>query len=299
MRRFLLDTDIGDDIDDALALVVALKENIDLLAVTTVFKNTKERALIAKKIISFFDKKIPVYAGYGATLSGNVRTDERLCQYTEDLYCGKYDYDGDEEQAIDMIIENAQKYKSDFFVLAIGPLTNIAKSILKNPSAMEQIGGIIMMGGEYKHQYVEWNILCDKEASKTVFESRIPIIAFGHELTSLLRLDDSQNNQLMNLGGSSLKSYIGELCRLWNASKENKYNILLHDLTVMRYIVDSSCIQLKEIPCKFIDEGPARGLTLNLENFWWFNKYGKKIKIGYLVDEREFVQYFMDVINNL
>ena len=51
-KKFILDTDIGDDIDDAYALDLALKKNLPLLGVTTVFRWTEERARIAKKMIA-------------------------------------------------------------------------------------------------------------------------------------------------------------------------------------------------------------------------------------------------------
>ena len=62
---FILDTDIGDDIDDAYALSVLLANNVNLLGVTTVYRNSLQRAKIASRMISLFGKsgEIPVYAG--------------------------------------------------------------------------------------------------------------------------------------------------------------------------------------------------------------------------------------------
>ena len=63
MKKYIIDTDIGDDIDDAFALDLALKLDLDLVCVTTVFRNVRERAAIAKKMLRLYGKKLPVYAG--------------------------------------------------------------------------------------------------------------------------------------------------------------------------------------------------------------------------------------------
>ena len=62
--KILLDTDIGDDIDDALALALALEmPEMELVGVTTVFQNTEKRARIARKMLSLWGRDVPVYAG--------------------------------------------------------------------------------------------------------------------------------------------------------------------------------------------------------------------------------------------
>lgn len=47
--KVIIDMDIGDDIDDAIALYAAMRQEFDILGVTTVFRNTVERARMAKK----------------------------------------------------------------------------------------------------------------------------------------------------------------------------------------------------------------------------------------------------------
>lgn len=62
-KKFILDTDIGDDIDDAYALDFALKKNLPLLGVTTVFRWADERARIAKKWRFYTAKSFPCMRG--------------------------------------------------------------------------------------------------------------------------------------------------------------------------------------------------------------------------------------------
>ena len=70
--KILIDTDIGDDIDDALALFCAMQQGFEIVGVTTVFQNTCDRARQVKKLMSDFGQgyeNVPVYAGCGTPIA--------------------------------------------------------------------------------------------------------------------------------------------------------------------------------------------------------------------------------------
>ena len=72
--KILLDTDIGDEIDDALALYFAMRQGLEIVGITTVFKNTDERARITKRLLKLYGKgyeTVPVFAGHGTPLAEN------------------------------------------------------------------------------------------------------------------------------------------------------------------------------------------------------------------------------------
>ena len=62
-QKIWLDTDIGDDIDDAYALTLLLAKGADLIGVSTVYRNARQRAKIAAKMLALWGKHIPVYEG--------------------------------------------------------------------------------------------------------------------------------------------------------------------------------------------------------------------------------------------
>ena len=71
MHTIILDTDIGSDVDDALALATVLgSESVNLLGITTVYGDTKLRARIAHHLCHIANKSIPVFAGVETPLSG-------------------------------------------------------------------------------------------------------------------------------------------------------------------------------------------------------------------------------------
>lgn len=85
-RKIIIDTDIGDDIDDAFAISLAIKSGVlDIVGITTVFKNTNSRARIAKRLLELAERpNIPIYAGYGDGLKIKRNT-EKCIQYEDFL----------------------------------------------------------------------------------------------------------------------------------------------------------------------------------------------------------------------
>ena len=74
MHTIILDTDIGSDVDDALALATVLgSESVNLLGITTVYGDTKLRARIAHHLCHIANKSIPVFAGVETPLSLSLK----------------------------------------------------------------------------------------------------------------------------------------------------------------------------------------------------------------------------------
>jgi purine nucleosidase/pyrimidine-specific ribonucleoside hydrolase len=294
MKKFIIDTDVGDDIDDAFAIDLALKLDLDLLAITTVFRNVRERAAIAKKLVALKGRSIPVYAGYGKTLSGDEYS-ARLCQWTPDLGSPRYLPDNETaEEAIDLILAAARTYGKDFYLLAIGPLTNVAHAILKDKEAMAGIGGIIMMGGDYVNHYAEWNIRCDLRAAEIVFSSDVPITAFGHEVTSQVRISEAEQEYVFGMEQDAYHAYLAELTRLWYLSKPQGYRIILHDLLVIRYAADPSYCETETAPVAVETKGEyTYSMTVNLTRMEQLHGVGKTIRFAKPIDVPEFIRYFM------
>src|SRR5438067_3017860 len=119
----LLDTDIGDDIDDALALALALRSpEIELQAVTTVFGDTHLRARLAQHLLRVFGRDdIPVAAGISTPIQARHRP-SGVPQAAILNPCAHYAisaYSGPE-----LIAHKALAYPGRMTLLCIGPLTN-------------------------------------------------------------------------------------------------------------------------------------------------------------------------------
>jgi purine nucleosidase len=192
MRPLILDTDIGSDVDDILALVLVAKaKELELIGVTTVYGDTQRRAKIARATLNRLGlPDLPVIAGIGRPLSGR------------EVYWAGIEGEGiadlelidisSSQSGDDFLIEAARKYAGQLEILAIGPLTNLASAIAKSPDFVKQVKSVFLMGGAYwMENYVEHNILCDVDAAAAVFKSDLPITAVGLDLTLRVWLEQS------------------------------------------------------------------------------------------------------------
>ena len=305
MQKVILDTDLGDDIDDALALSFLLNlKDIELLGVTTVFGNSDVRARIAKKILHLSNRSdIPVYKGYSSICNGE-RKNWNICQYTDDLNEPQYDPDNaadpdDGETAIDFIIENAAKYKKELVLVAIGPFTNLAKAIEKAPEVMKEVGKIVVMGGTFFDMFREWNVFCDPEAAKILFEFPVPLYCVGTDVTYKCTVSEEQMNYMMSFNDdSTIQGYLGHLMRLWKLGQHRLP--ILHDPLAVFTVVNDTHVTFKEIMAKVETKGEfTRGCTVNYDRFYHYLAEplpGRRIFAGYEVDSESFIRLFLTTV---
>ena len=195
MKEIWLDTDIGDDIDDYLALESLLRrEDVRIIGISTVFKNTPLRAAMVRYILSLVDQDIPVYEGSSFPLKGLTpqRPHEVFNQWGEELTSLI-----EERKDIGEIILDALKKHKDASLLAIGPLTNIGKAILIDKEDILKNHSLYFMGGEYQKERPEWNLECDVEAFSLVASSKMKTFAIGLEETEKTILNAKEEAILM------------------------------------------------------------------------------------------------------
>lgn len=270
-RKIIIDTDIGDDIDDAFALLYAMEMGLEIIGITTVFKNTEERARITKKLLKLYGngyESVPVYAGYGLPLGYTVDTAEHLCQYTPDTDDEVYAPDSkNPADAVDFIIDSCMKYGEELTVIALGPFTNIAKVIEKRPDALLRAGRLIIMGGAYFKQYADWNVMCDPEAASIMFSVLENIHCLGADVTHLLGLSKDDDKRILScIGENSARAYVSGLYAMWKASVGGKIGVL-HDPLTIHYAINPDVCKCEASSVAVITEGFGRGLTLNVNTY--------------------------------
>lgn len=262
--RILIDTDIGDDVDDAFALLLAMDMRCDIVGVTTVFGNTQERARIAKKLLSLYGQgyeHVPVFAGYGDTQNAH------LCQYTPDLENPLYRPDGDHpETAVDFIIDSCRRYGEELTVVAIGPFTNIARVIEKDPAALSCAHRVVIMGGAYFRQYPDWNVWCDPAAAACMFQSLEGLCCLGADVTHKLALSSEEDEAIDAYSGHAAQCYTAELYRMWKKASGRTVGVL-HDPLAVYCAADPSVCLYESAPVAVVTEGYARGLTLHVTDY--------------------------------
>lgn len=197
MKKVIFDTDIGDDIDDAFALAaLAAEPEAELLGVTTVYRNTAQRARLAQKLLEAAGRaEVPVFAGESIPIKqpiglfaweeGPFPEQKPVCQWSEEYAAFPVRTD-----AVGFLAESAKRWGEDLILFAVGPLTNLARAIERFPDDMKRIGAVYTMGGRFMQKEAEWNILCDPEAAEIVYSSGIPVYAVGLDVTLRCTLEN-------------------------------------------------------------------------------------------------------------
>lgn len=238
-EKIIIDTDIGDDADDALAISLALRSpELEVKGITTVFRNTEARAKITKRLIGILGHDdIPVYAGIGHPIINDADTEVLPIQFLDDMASIEIASD---VSAVDFLYRTIMENRNEITLVPIGPLTNIAALFMLHPDSVKYIKRIVMMGGAFYFHYDEWNIFCDPEAASVVFSSGVPIYAVGLDAT--LRCPVTEDlYQEIRAHGSPITDLLGELLRRYKESRGR--HTFLHDPSAIISLIKPELFQ--------------------------------------------------------
>jgi len=204
-KNILFDTDIGTDIDDALALVMLkASKKINLIGVSTVYGPSLVRAKVALTLLDALgDQTTPVIAGDEETLSGNTVW---LSGKEADMVASSL------KPIKHSLVEFVDKQFENLLIVATGPLTNVAR-LIDSSKTKKKIQSLVIMGGVLADPGLprfEHNFAADPIAAKKVIESDIPVILVPLNLTSQFQLTDEELKSL-----SIVQSPSGKLIARW------------------------------------------------------------------------------------
>ena len=208
MRRFLIDTDTASD--DAVALVMALNDpEIRIEAITVVAGNVplEQGVQNALYTVERCGKQVPVYEGLAKPLLRPLETAQFV--HGKDgmgeiglPLTGRTPADG---HAVDVIIDTIRRFAGEITLVTLGPLTNVAVALTRDPALASMVNECVVMGGiGLGHGNVvpaaEYNIWVDPDAAKIVFESGLPITMVGWDISQkYATFDDAQAEELKSL----------------------------------------------------------------------------------------------------
>jgi len=238
-HNVLIDTDIGDDIDDALALALALcSSEIALLGVTTVSGDTQKRAKLAAHILKIYGhKEIPVAAGQQVPLL--LRHRPSGVPQAAILDQGAPLDTFSPFSAPEFIIQSALAQYGTITLFCLGPLTNIATALLIEPRLFLAIKNIVIIGGTTRFPLPEWNMRSDARAAQIVLASGIPITLIGWNITMRCQLRESDIEKL-RYQNSPQTRLLSQLLTVWQRHRPRWHPRLpfLHDpLAIVAFCV--------------------------------------------------------------
>lgn len=202
MTRMIIDCDPGHD--DAVALLLAHR-HAEVLGITTVSGNAPLSATTANALMvtALLDADTPVHAGAARPLLGEP-THAQIVHGASGLggvepIEHRRDVAGDD--AVEFLLDTPNQ---DVWIVALGPLTNLALAIERDPSWVHRIAGISIMGGSATvgntTRVAEFNIFADPEAAARVFRAGAPLTMCGLNLTHQLRTSDATVSRLRDIG---------------------------------------------------------------------------------------------------
>lgn len=255
--KLILDTDIGTDVDDAWALALCLASpEIELLGITLVHADLETRARISLKMLRLAGRTdIPVFKGLSHTLTPGKRL---VWQGHEGADTDFSDIAGLQasEGAVDFILDTVNRYPGEVIVSPIGPLTNVAEAIRREPDVAAKIRRFVIMGTNYVGDGVEpaafeHNCCLDPVATKVVLESGIPATVVGLNVSKKVCV---RRDEVRKLEGTPLGNYLAAMTYQYYSLIGRDYT-WMHDPLAVSTIIDPSFVSFQPMRAQVLEDG--------------------------------------------
>lgn len=244
-QKVIVDTDIGDDIDDAFAVGLAVSSpKLEVLGVTTAWGDTDLRARLARRLLDATGHRdIPVAAG-PKTHASSVFTQARWAEAEPEPAGGWPD-------AITFILDAIRKNPGQITLIAIAPFSNIGALIERDPATFRKLKRIVLMGGSIHRRYgdlgylpdrgpePEYNVVMDVAASKKMFAAGVPLYMMPLDSTQL-KFDEVMRGVVFSRG-TPMTDALLSLYAEWSESTGSPTPTLFDAMAVAAAIEPGLC----------------------------------------------------------
>ena len=228
--RLLIDTDTGSD--DAVALVMALMHpGVVVEAVTVVAGNVplEQGTQNALYTLELCDSDAPVFCGSAAPLLGLLESAQNVhgLDGMGDIGLPLSGREPAPGHAVDVLVERINASPEELTLVTLGPLTNVALALLRDPSVAGKVRGCVMMGGTGRGPgnvtpLAEYNVWADPEAAKVVFESGMPLTMVGWDISREYAVFGPEDSARLREIGTPLAEFCVNIQRVLDAwAREN------------------------------------------------------------------------------
>lgn len=301
-RKVIIDCDPG--IDDSLALLLAINSpELEILGITTCSGNVpaKMGAENALYTLQRFSKQnINVYVGEENPLERKLVTaqDTHGNDGVGENYYEKVDNSLINYNGVDFIIDTLRENK-DVSIIALGPLTNIAKAIMKDRKAFDNLDEFVSMGGAFRihgncSPVAEFNYWVDPHAADYVYKN-LPkkIHMIGLDVTRKIVLTPNII-EFINRLDKDVAKYITEITRFYidfHWEQEGIIGCVINDPLAVVYFIDRSICKGFESYTEVVEEGVAMGQSV-VDSFNFYKKDSNSIILTE-VDDKKFMNMFL------
>jgi purine nucleosidase len=269
MMRLIIDCDTG--IDDALALLYAVaSEDAQVVAVTCCSGNVaaQQVALNTRSLLELAGRPdIEVALGREVPL---VRPLMLAPETHGQRGTGYADLPAptrplSPRHGADLIIEEARREPTEITLVTLGPLTNLATALVREPQLPRLLGGLVMMAGSYRSlgntaPTTEWNVAVDPEALQIVLAGWAALegvprpVALGLDVTERAKLTPAHLTRLHDAAGNpnpnAILKFVDDALRFYmefHSRYDGFYGAFVHDALALAAALDPSLVRVEPV----------------------------------------------------
>jgi purine nucleosidase len=284
-RRIIIDTDPGHD--DAFAILAAIaSEELDVVAITTVAGNvrldkTTYNALRLRDLAGA--SQVPIYRGCSRPLVNELVTAEYVHGETglDGPELPEPTRDVEPEHAVDFLVDALLAADDgNITVCLLGPMTNMAMALVKEPAIVDKIAEFVIMGGSFHAggnitSTAEFNVFVDPHAAHAVFASGVPLTIMPLDVTHQAQATSSRTAAFRALDtpvGVAVAAML-DFAEQFDVSRYGFEGYPLHDPTVIAYLIEPDIFTPRPGRVSVVLEpGLAHGMTVA---DWWGEARGQ------------------------
>ena len=308
-HRIIIDTDPG--IDDAMAILLALAtpevkiEGLTIVHGNCSLKQGTENALSILEQAQCTD--VPVVVGHelplvqpsllapethGNTGMGYAKFPPRQTHPIQ-------------QHAVDFMIEKIMESPGEITLVPIGPLTNIAAAIRREPRIVEAVKDVIVMGGAIRHEgnttpLAEFNTYVDPHAAHIVYHSGMPITLVPLDVTYRCILTPADVARLLKID-SPISRLVADSTRFYMEFHDEYQQIdgcVINDPLALALVFAPELVTTEEL---YVDVDIAGGVSMGntFADFYRMSKKSPNMKVALDVKPREFIELFLEHVERL
>jgi inosine-uridine nucleoside N-ribohydrolase len=257
----IIDTDVGDDIDDAFALAIALKDpHLEVIGITTAWGDTRVRTLLVRRLLATLGRPDVVVAQGPATTN--------LVPFTQKKWASGATDTSPAPDAIEFLREQAHKRPGKITLVALAPLSNIEALAQRDPMALQEFKQVVMMGGSIHGGYnqggaipvaepsAEYNVASSPGGLMALLQSKVAVRIFPLDSTQI-KFDEVRRDRLFAYG-SPASDALALLYHQWRLLNSwGQITPTLFDVVPLTWLLEPSTCPVTPLRI----EVDARGFT--------------------------------------